>query len=606
MRYQTGVRYIEKAPDPALVEASLAQLEHQEAQLVDWMQSPVHYTCDALLAQPDPWQCDVMDAITEEDSVAIRACHGVGKTALLAWIIEWFTTTRPFPKVPTTAPTFNKQVRDVLWAEIARWWRSGKQNPDAAWLFRQFELVTTRLYHKANHNEWFAVGIASSEPLNIEGYHSPHLLAVFDEAKGIKHPIWDSVQGMRTTQEAKLLVASTPGGLSGEFYKVFTKFRTTWKATFVIHPIQLKAKLKRPEAPPHSLHGTYYSARVRDQFLREGAERWGVDSPVYIARCIGDFPSVEGDVLIPFGWLSDAEDLESGMPGDLMVVSCDVARYGRDRTVILCGRGGTIAYAETIARTPAESLSPDATEANIGSSARHPRYRSVDATADACQRIRMQQGADVIVIDDTGVGGGVVDILKRRGERVIPINFGAAPTDRAKTAEERERRARKHVLDTKYVNLKAEMGWILRRAFEQGFIALGQLYDPDGQGRSTRDALMAQTSMVKYEMDAAGRIRIIDPDEQDEYASAAGNIEGKKSPDHFHSLLMYWWVASGAGKALRPMAGKPENIPAGIKRLGNEDGKSWGGGRTGVGQQIPHSGRPTVGGQAGWVRTRYR
>jgi hypothetical protein len=369
-----------------------------------WAHQPVALVTEVLGARPDPWQCDVLDAVTEFDNVAVRACHGVGKTALLAWVVIWFTVTRPSAKVPTTAPTFNKQVRDVLWAEIHKWWRSGQQpgDPAARWLLGRFDLTQTRLQAREAPTEWFAAGIASSQPLNIEGYHSEHLLAVFDEAKGIGPAIWDAVQGMRTTQEAKMLVASTPGGPHGEFFKVFTKHRATWKSLFVIHPEPLRATLARPEAADHSRGGTYYSKRVRPQWVEDRRQEWGEDNPAYVARVIGDFPTAADDFLIPYAWLSDAEEREDGYPGDLTVVACDVARYGRDRTVILAGRGGVIAYAETIASTPAESLSPTATAENIGSNPRQPRYRSVDATADACRRVAEKVGAGVIVIDETG------------------------------------------------------------------------------------------------------------------------------------------------------------------------------------------------------------
>lgn len=600
INYQKGKRYIDLPPDPANEEQQRLIQEHFEEKMIDWAMNPVHYVCEVLQAQPDPWQCDVLDCIADPaiENIALKACHGPGKTALLAWVVNWFVPTRPYCKVPTTAPTFNKQVRDILWAEIHKWWRTAQENqdlPEAQWLTSQFELTTTRLYHCDAPNEWFAVGIASSEPLNIEGYHSPHLLAIFDEAKGIKRQIWESVQGMRTTQEAKLLVASTPGGLLGEFYQVFTKYRSTWKHTFSIHPRALQGILKRKEAAPYSQGGTYYSDRIRPEWIAQRAEEWGEDSPAFIARVVGDFPSVEGDALIPYAWLADAEDLMEGRAGDIGVTACDVARYGRDRTIILAGVGGTVSYGESIARTPAESLSPDATEENIGRDRRHPRYRSVDASADACRRVRLQSGGDVIVVDDTGVGGGVTDILKRKGERVIPINFGSAPTDRPKDAEERQARQRKHILDSKFVNLKSEMGWALRSAFEQGFIALGNLAAP------IKDALIAQCSMVKYELDQSGRIRIVDPDEQDELAAAAGTMEGRKSPDHFHALLLYWWVAGGVGRGAKPMSGKAASgvtIPSGIKRLGRSQTYT---------SETTQVTSPRVGkaAQASWVKRRY-
>lgn len=553
--------------------------------LAHWIYNPVDYVCHVLGAQPDPWQCDVMDAVVAEESVGLRACHGVGKTALEAWIIEWFTTTRPFSKLPTTAPTFQKQVRDILWAEIHKWWRVAEQT--MPWMTAEFKLTTTRLQHREEGDNWFAVGIASSQPLNIEGYHAEHLLAVFDEAKAIRKAIWDAVHGMRTTQEAKIFCASTPGGPQGEFYKVFTQYRTTWKSLFIIHPLALKAELKRKEAQPYSRGGTYYSSRVRAEWCHERAEEWGKDNPVYIARVVGDFPQVEGDVLIPYGWLVEAEERDEGIEG-VPVVSCDVARYGRDRTVILAGAGGKLVHGESIARNPEESVGPDHTPPGDDSDPKAPRRRAIDATADNCQRVRRQLHADAyIVIDDTGLGGGVSDILRRRGEKVIAVNFGAAPTDKPRTPEQRESRRRRHLLESQFANLKAQMGFRLKAGFESESISIADLPKP------IREAFIAQASMVTTELTQSGQLRIVDPDEQDEYALAAGTLEGKKSPDHFHSMLLYWWVASGAAMELTPKAFA--KIPSGIHRFGQRDAARK------EAALRPMAG--SVGGQAAYVRS---
>jgi hypothetical protein len=238
-----------------------------------WLQDPVAFVRQAIGARPDPWQCDVLTALLEHDNVALRAAHGVGKTTLLAWAILWFLVTRPRAKVPITAPTFNKQVRDILWAEVHHAFRRlSQQLPPLA---REFELHTTRLRARSHPQEWFAVGVPSAEALNIEGYHSPHLLAVFDEAKGVPARTWEAVHGMRTTQEAKLLVASTPGGPGSEFHRVFTRYRATWRSLFVIRPEALITMADMPGEAPSPAR-TYYSTRVRTQCT--SVRRSGVSS----------------------------------------------------------------------------------------------------------------------------------------------------------------------------------------------------------------------------------------------------------------------------------------------------------------------------------------
>jgi len=555
-------RVVDRSPDEDIEKAELLR-----RLLEFWRDRPVEFVIHALGVQPEPWACDVLDAIVEEDNVALRACHGVGKTALLSWVVIWFTVTRTNARVPTTAPTFNRQVKDVLWAEIHKWWNQAKTI--VPWLTSEFEATTTRLQHREMWKTWFALGVASATPFNTEGFHEAHLLAVIDEAKAVRKPFWESVAGMRTTDEAKLVVASTPGGPLGEFFRVFTEYRETWKSVFVIHPEQLRAQLRRPEAAPYSLSGTKYSRRVRDQFLENGRLEWGETSPAYIARCIGDFPDTADDVLIPYHWVTEAFDREEGA-GGARVIACDVARYGRDRTVIIGGEGGVLLRGETVARTQDESTTKE--KPIPGEDPKRPDRRSTVATADKCQQMRIELDAAVIVIDDTGVGGGVSDELRRRGERVLPLHFGAAPTDKPKDAEDAKARQRRHKLDSNFVDLKAQMGFSLRGAFEDGVIALSRLSCAEclkvgaHPCQHLLSPLMKQLTMEKYEMDAKGRYRLLDPDEQDEVAVMIGSEEGRKSPDHFHALILYWWVAAGHARNM-PRIVVPQ-VPSDIARIG--------------------------------------
>ncbi len=397
--------------------------------LADWAQYPVHYVTGFLGGTPDPWQCDVLDDLADPEvlRIALRSCHGPGKTTLEAWATTWFTTTRPLAKVPTTAPTFARQVRDLLWAEIAKWWRNGQRN--APWFADQFELQTTRLQARG-YADWYAVGIASREAVNMEGYHAPHILVVFDEAKGIRKPAWDAVRGM----QAKHLVASTPSGKLGEFYKVFTQYRATWKHLYDIHPRCLQGHPKlnpevvgqdpdtgAPTPGQHARGGTYFSDRVPAEWVEDHRLELGEDSPVFVARVMGEFPDIEGDVLLPAAWLERAIATSQGTGGPRWI-SVDVARHGRDRTVFLAGEGGTLLHCETVARYPDETTAPELKTLGVGPDPRHPLYRTVAATALICKRLHRDWGADGVAVDDSVTGD--VPVIIRRQQRwldVVPI-----------------------------------------------------------------------------------------------------------------------------------------------------------------------------------------
>ena len=48
---------------------------------------PVGFVRFVLGAEPDTWQADVMNDIAGNQRVAVASGHGIGKTALIAWLI---------------------------------------------------------------------------------------------------------------------------------------------------------------------------------------------------------------------------------------------------------------------------------------------------------------------------------------------------------------------------------------------------------------------------------------------------------------------------------------------------------------------------------------
>lgn len=83
----------------------MENLEELAQQMRRYIDDPVAFVVNVLHAQPDKWQEEALRAIGKNPRVSIRSGHGVGKTAFEAWCVNWFLFTRPYPKIPCTAPT---------------------------------------------------------------------------------------------------------------------------------------------------------------------------------------------------------------------------------------------------------------------------------------------------------------------------------------------------------------------------------------------------------------------------------------------------------------------------------------------------------------------
>lgn len=279
--------------------------------LVDrYRHDPVLFVKEMFDAEPEPEQIEMLNSVNENRMTTVKAGHGVGKTTTLAWVVLWFMFTRPFPKVPCTAPTMH-QLRDILWAEISKWLSKSTV------LKELFYWTVERLALARNEEKWFAVARTATKPDAMQGFHSESLLFVLDEASGINDIIFEPILGALTGEETKLIMVGNPTKTSGFFYDSFTKNRS------MFHCITLNAE---------------HSKRVTHDFVNSIIALYGKDSDPYRVRVLGEFPKSQADTFISLELIERATILPPSIqPDDVYEISLgvDVARYGDDESIII-------------------------------------------------------------------------------------------------------------------------------------------------------------------------------------------------------------------------------------------------------------------------------
>ena len=182
---------------------------------------------------PDDWQTDVLTRLgaavksgksaNEAIRVAVASGHGIGKTALIAWIIHWFMSTREFPQVVVTAST-QTQLSTKTWREVAKWHRL---LINEHW----FRWTATKFYHVQYPETWFASAIPWSEN-NADafaGTHEKFVLIVYDEGNAISDIIWETTEGALTTPGALWMVFGNYTKNTGRFNDCFAgRMRERW------------------------------------------------------------------------------------------------------------------------------------------------------------------------------------------------------------------------------------------------------------------------------------------------------------------------------------------------------------------------------------------
>lgn len=268
----------------------------------------IDYVKEVIGATPDDIQGEILLSVQNNMKTAVRSGHGIGKSAMQAWVIKWFMYSRPFPKIPCTAPT-QHQLRDILWAEVSKWNRQAADQYLFEWTAETFR-------HKAHPEEWFAVARTASTPDALQGFHADHILYIIDEASGVKDIIFEPVLGALTSEQSKLFMCGNPTRTSGFFFDAFNKNRAIF-ATFKVDGRT--------------------SLRVSRAFIQSIIDLFGEDSDVFRVRVAGDFPKAEPDSFIPLDWVERALAKKEIVLKDRvhhLDIGVDVARFGDDESVI--------------------------------------------------------------------------------------------------------------------------------------------------------------------------------------------------------------------------------------------------------------------------------
>lgn len=441
-----------------------------------YAEHPVEFVEDVIGATPDQDQAGILRSVAVNPMTTVRSGHGVGKSAVEAWTIIWFLATRPFPKIPCTAPT-QHQLFDILWAEVSKWMRN---NPALA-----NELVWTKekVYMKGYPEEWFAVARTASKPDALQGFHAEDLLFIIDEASGVADSIFEPVLGALSTPGARLLMCGNPTQLSGFFYDSHNKNRANY-ARFHIDGRK--------------------SARVPQDFVNTIIQMYGEDSDVFRVRVAGEFPLQEDDIFIPISLVERSIHTEYVPRPEphLVHIGCDVARFGDDKTVI----GYKVdERAQFYKKRQGQDTMKTADDIILLGEELVQRYKLTSPIPTK--------------VDDGGVGGGVVDRLRqvKRGDpdrfwwlEVYPVKFG-------------QRIKHKYYHDsTTY--MMSVVKKLLQPFDEEGNKKPVELILPDD------DDLVAQLSGRKYELTEASKIKIESKKEVKK--------RGQPSPDEADCVLL--------------------------------------------------------------------
>jgi len=350
---------------------------------------------------PRKWQREVLRKIRDHVAqngtrdmyevmrLAVASGRGIGKSALVSWLVLWMLSTRIGSSVIVSANS-EAQLRSVTWAEITKWlamvlhshWFeiSATRIVPAKWLT---ELVERDL--KKGTRYWGAEGKLWSDE-NPDAYAGAHnddgMMVIFDEASGIPDSIWSVAAGFFTenTPHRFWCAFSNPRRNTGYFFECFHGKRSFW--------VTENIDARTVEDTDKGVYETIIA-------------EYGEDSREARIEVYGQFPSDGDDQFVAPALVDDAMARKKWKDSDApIVVGVDPARGGNDSTVIAVRQGRDLL-------------------------ALH-RYRGEDTMTvvghviEAIERYH----PTLTVIDEGGLGYGILDRLVEQRYKVRGVNFG--------------------------------------------------------------------------------------------------------------------------------------------------------------------------------------
>ena len=358
---------------------------------------------------PRQWQRDELEAIAEhikenkarvvrgEDPKVYKSAtasgRGIGKSALVSWIVLWMMSTHYGSTTIVSANT-DTQLTDKTFGEIGVWLAMAlnsfmfesvqKSIKPAEWFAKilKDEMQIGSKYYYANGVLWNEDAADS-----FAGAHSQiGMLVIFDESSGIPENIWTVSKGFFTEKTIYRFwfAFSNPRSPTGAFFDCFNEAESGWK-TRQINSLDVED--------------------IDTSELEEIVRTKGADSYEARVEVFGQFPRQGDRQFIGRALVEDACNRELGRydNNEPLLMGVDPARFGDDSTCIRFRQG-----------RDARSIPPI-------------EYKGLDnmqVVNIIIQQIYTHKPDAVFI--DSGAGAGIIDRLRELGYKVFEVNFGSS------------------------------------------------------------------------------------------------------------------------------------------------------------------------------------
>jgi hypothetical protein len=376
--------------------------------------------------------------------VVVSSGHSLGKDYIGGGLVPYFLEIWGPCIVITTAPT-NRQVKNVMWAEIERHYTRIEEEPPGKLLSLQINVAP----------KWYALGFTTKETGSMvgkfQGFHAERVFVIASEAQAIPDDVYTQIDAILTGQNALLIMIGNPLRTTGQFAKAIRNRKDN-----------IVLELSCLDNPNYKEKRAVVPGLASYEWVEDKRKNWGPDDPRWISRVLGQLPLTSIDTIFSHNLVEKMIGRETFEANVFKGVGLDIAHFGDDETVIYGGTNGKVEDSMIYAG------------------------EQTDVTAARAVVMLNKVGGNFICGDTGGLGVGTFDTLRTmqgktglKGVHINAVNSASKPGD------------------DQYANLKAEMWFIVLARAIRGDTSMPN--DP---------LLIEELTEMKYFINKQGKIQI--------------------------------------------------------------------------------------------------
>lgn len=489
-----------------------------------WYGNPLAYVIECIGDIPTHQQAQILKAFEHHNFVAVKSGHGIGKSKLTGWLVNWWLDTRG-KRAPITGAG-GDQLSDIIWPEVVT--TNGRK---WGWLSNQYEKTTEELRQK-NNKELAKAVLRTARADNddaLQGFHD--CMFFIDEGSGVRDGIFEVASGAMGDPGAYGFMDGNPTRLSGYMFNIFHQPTFWFTMSFSSEDSLVEEEYNYTYVDPLGdikvirTHGRQTKAWIDNMRLE-----YGLASNAYRVRVLGEFANIGRDQVVESRWIDRIiTESERREKRGKRRMGIDPAWTGDDDTGVVIREGADILHVES--------------------------WHGFD-TVESFNRAKLlfdEWDCDYVHVDTIGVGAGIYDSFLhsewhgRLGYPAIKVHASeSAPEDK----------------DGKCAKLRDWLWWKARKFFRVKQVRYRGLASDDGFVQ-----LKKEIQEPTYKILPNGCIKIEDKDEMKKRGLRSPNIADALNTTFYQDFDLFHDVYLKPQDILSKYGKKKKKRPVGWKGL---------------------------------------